>query len=890
MLCLFSCASVVSFLLLFLRLFAEDAPKYRLTFNDEFNSGFQTDRWISTDFHAVRNNSGDYQAQWFSDPRSAPSGFTAYSPFIPSKNGSLSIRADRTPAGVYSQGLPFVSGMMSTAHKFTQRYGYFELKAKLPTGSGLWSRFWLLTDNGAWPGEYDIFEVLGRDNSPDPTNFFAYQIRQTTHFWDSLTAHGIDGLPYRGINPFDGKFHTYGFLWTPESVTWYVDGVATLKQANRINIPMYAILDLAVGTDSNWPGKVDATTPFPANMEMDYFRIYSNDPSLPSVTPDDGYIPSSMLPNEVVLDLAPVPPKLPEGWTAADVGKPDAPGSSTWNPITGEWMLKGAGNTISTSGQCQFAHAPLVGDGAVVASVTNVSEVAANDVKAGVTIRSHANQGSAEVSLLYKTSIPWPSLECTTSLILQYRDKEGGVIVEDTINMPTVATASHLSPVTLRLVRSGNVITAGFSTNGGGSWIPIGIARTVSMSGTLLAGIALGGNQNSYLKPARAIFDNVVVGSHIPALTIPADRVVTGGTLAFSGSLMDGVTGKAMTFDPITWSVISGGGTINSSGIYTAPKFVGTGFATVKAVVNGLSVTRTIAVTLPGTWTMPALTRTPPGDVGCAAGIWTVVGGGVGISTSGGEDFFRFVPTLVMGNETITVRVDSAAGSQTGLMIRDFTSIGDKTAGRGARYAGIWRTPTGLQWATREKTGGKATLGEAVPIPPGPIWLRLMRSGASSDVFTAFYSDNGTAWTQIGSPRTLSLTNPAFAGLVVASGSHERTETVKFSHLEVAGRRAGTPTIVMTASCPAKTGPSPAMIKGKKAAVAVMGADDGGEAALTYTWTATGPGAVSFAENGTNSAKLTTATFIHSGTYVLTVTIADADGLVVVSSVSARVQ
>ena len=887
---IFCSTNVAAIFLLAASISAVEPAKYRLTFDDEFTSEFNQDRWQTTDFHGIRNNGGDFQAQWFSDPRSAPSGFTAYNPFIPSGNGSLSIQADRTPAGVYSQKLPFVSGMISTAHKYTQRYGYFELRAKLPTGPGLWSRFWLLTDNGAWPGEYDVFEVLGRDNSPDPKNYFTYAIRQTTHYWDALSAHGIDGSAYRGINPFDGNFHTYGFLWKPDSVTWFVDGVATLKQANRINIPMYVILDLAVGTDPNWPGKVDATTPFPAKMEMDYFRIYSNDPSLPSVTPDPGYTLSSLLPAEVVVDQEVATPPRPTGWMTGDIGQPDVPGSSTWNPTSGEWILKGAGNTISTSGQCQFAHTELPGDGAVTASVINVTEVAANDVRAGVTMRANANPGSAEVSLYYKASIPWPSLEYTTTLTLQSRDTNGGTMVEERVDVPTVPSASTISPVTLCLIRSDKSITAKYSTDGGISWTQVGAPRTVAMSGTLLAGIAMGGNQNCYRKPARAIFDNVLVGQILPALTSPSNRVVTGETLAFTPSLQDPLTSKQLPQDSITWSVVSGGGTISTGGVYTAPKFVGTGLATVKAVMNGIPVTRTIAVTLPSPWTMPALTRTPPGDVGCVSGTWTVVGGGAGISTKGGQDFFRFVPTLVKGNETLTARFDSAAGHQAGLMLRDFTSFEDNAGGRGSRYAGLWRTPTGLQWATREVAGKSATLSEEIPLPPGPIWLRLTRSGDESDVFTAFFSNNGTEWTRIGSPKTFALTDPAFAGLAVASGSDTTIETTQFSQVAIASRRAGSPTMVLPASCPAKVGGSPTRIKDKKGIVGVLGADDGGEAALTYSWSATGPGKVQFADNGTNTAKSTTATFSKSGTYVVTVTITDAEKLTVVSSVSTRVQ
>ncbi len=70
--------------------------------------------------------------------------------------------------------------------------------------------------------------------------------------------------------------------------------------------------------------------------------------------------------------------------------------------------------------------------------------------------------------------------------------------------------------------------------------------------------------------------------------------------------------------------------------------------------------------------------------------------------------------------------------------------------------------------------------------------------------------------------------------------------------------------------------------------MSVLGADDGGESNLTYTWVATGtpPAPVSFSANGTNAAKNTTATFTKAGNYSFQVTITDAGGLSVTSSVN----
>src|SRR5205085_11652464 len=64
---------------------------------------------------------------------------------------------------------------------------------------------------------------------------------------------------------------------------------------------------------------------------------------------------------------------------------------------------------------------------------------------------------------------------------------------------------------------------------------------------------------------------------------------------------------------------------------------------------------------------------------------------------------------------------------------------------------------------------------------------------------------------------------------------------------------------------------------GTTTSLSVLGADDGGEANLTYTWSLTGtpPASVGFSANGSNAAKNCTATFTKAGTYNFLVTISD---------------
>jgi rhamnogalacturonan endolyase len=66
---------------------------------------------------------------------------------------------------------------------------------------------------------------------------------------------------------------------------------------------------------------------------------------------------------------------------------------------------------------------------------------------------------------------------------------------------------------------------------------------------------------------------------------------------------------------------------------------------------------------------------------------------------------------------------------------------------------------------------------------------------------------------------------------------------------------------------------------GLSAGLSVLGADDAGESNLSYSWSATGPGSVTYSANDSNAAKSTTATFSKAGAYAFTVTITDAGSL-----------
>ncbi len=176
----------------------------------------------------------------------------------------------------------YTSGMITsgrnkwdtTPAKFAFTYGYIEVRAKVPSGQGLWPALWLLPfndeDPGKWPPEIDIMEVLG----DDPTT-----VHMHYHYLNASGSHTDSGENYQGVN-FANDYHTYAVSWEPGAIKWFIDGVerrtAFTDSAFIPNEPMYFIANLAVGGD--WPGAPDSSTVFPSNFLIDYVRIWQKAP------------------------------------------------------------------------------------------------------------------------------------------------------------------------------------------------------------------------------------------------------------------------------------------------------------------------------------------------------------------------------------------------------------------------------------------------------------------------------------------------------------------------------------------------------------------------------------------------------------------------------------
>jgi beta-glucanase (GH16 family) len=240
-------------------------PATRLVFSDEFNSAA---------------GSKPDPAKWTIDPGTGQNGEVQY--YTNNDNaamdgqGHLVMTARKETVG----GRDYTSHRMNTGGKFTFQYGRVEARIKVPKGNGFWPAFWMMgadfLTGRPWPynGEVDIMEVLGRNTTESYSTLHA----------PMYNGAGGYGLKYNlpGGGDFASDYHVWAAEWDSKGIKFLVDNqqvfyasketVENTRGAWIYDHPFYIILNLAVGGD--FPGPVDATTPFPSQMLVDYVHVY----------------------------------------------------------------------------------------------------------------------------------------------------------------------------------------------------------------------------------------------------------------------------------------------------------------------------------------------------------------------------------------------------------------------------------------------------------------------------------------------------------------------------------------------------------------------------------------------------------------------------------------
>jgi len=299
---------------------ATQKPGYELTFSDEFNaSNLNTSRWNSQlrwdgefngerkEYRVINGENQFYVNSLTDDQDHLDLVASQHNPF--ELNGSrLAIRAIRNPLktnnnkkghGALREMVAqqdFLSGALTTYDKFTQKYGYFEARIKIPNHVGAFPAFWLHHQKRKYEGtrrtEIDIMENLG--HAP-------WYIYNSFHYFKNVSAsYGGDavfvkpqpeGQIYNGTD-FSQDYHTYAVEWEPGHVTWFVDGqkVSELYDNAVDYEDLYIIMNMAIGgywtnypessgglgRNSNdfFPTQNDLNDFANPALEIDYVRVY----------------------------------------------------------------------------------------------------------------------------------------------------------------------------------------------------------------------------------------------------------------------------------------------------------------------------------------------------------------------------------------------------------------------------------------------------------------------------------------------------------------------------------------------------------------------------------------------------------------------------------------
>ncbi|MCX7002685.1 MAG: hypothetical protein NTV22_05350 [bacterium] len=156
---------------------------------------------------------------------------------------------------------------------------------------------------------------------------------------------------------------------------------------------------------------------------------------------------------------------------------------------------------------------------------------------------------------------------------------------------------------------------------------------------------------------------------------------------------------------------------------------------------------------------------------GAASSNGTFAVSGAGADIAGAADAFRYVSQPASGDCSIVAMVvtqqNTDPWAKAGVMIREDLSID-------APNAAVFITPgNGVRFQWRTSAGG-ATASTGVAGVTTPCRLRLQRSGTS---FAAYYSANGSAWTQIGTSQTVVMASTLTLGLAVTAHNNALLST-----------------------------------------------------------------------------------------------------------------
>lgn len=237
-----------------------DLTGFRQTFIEEFDrldvsAWGPNSRWIA---HTPWN--GDFGDAAFANPGD---GF----PFTIDK-GELRIEMRRGSDGKWRSGL--LASVDAAGNGFSQQYGYFEIRTRLPRGKGVWPSFWLIGVNRVrdkqYTAEIDVFEHQGHHPSRFTSAIHAVDRLNRKSLAEGWNRTQVDGTI------LSDRFNTFGVLVDAEQIRFYFNRreVWQYPTPEIHRQPMFLLLNLGLGSGF----RIDET-PSPSFMHVDYVKAWS---------------------------------------------------------------------------------------------------------------------------------------------------------------------------------------------------------------------------------------------------------------------------------------------------------------------------------------------------------------------------------------------------------------------------------------------------------------------------------------------------------------------------------------------------------------------------------------------------------------------------------------
>ncbi len=259
--------------------------RWGLTFAEEFDgTALRSNEWFTyypytedgSDSCVFCRTHGDAESQIYLDEN------------VEVKDGKLLLIAKREDAQWMGTERKFTSGMVQSKQNFGM--GYYEFRAKLPAGQGLWPALWIF---GAKSTEIDFMEA---------------RMKKPKRFHISVHNWNIRQMEYKRVRSktdLSEDFHVYAMVWDSNFLKFYFDGqeVWTLckyttrsgrnprncenaiakrfgtqavfpSDDERLNL----LMNIAILPEVDEPVRSSAVrATFPSRMEIDYVRVYTKE-------------------------------------------------------------------------------------------------------------------------------------------------------------------------------------------------------------------------------------------------------------------------------------------------------------------------------------------------------------------------------------------------------------------------------------------------------------------------------------------------------------------------------------------------------------------------------------------------------------------------------------